>query len=202
MAMTITHISCGGESDDIEKEDHSPVMSMLTGSKKKAWTWDTSVGTYGRVWGNMGYLGGDGSLVGTIGEGEWWGVSNSEEFAGQLDQTDNHRLIGDESMDAYMIFTTDGYIDTYDAKGNHIRGGTFNVVPVENNPWKVANLTTSAGAILWPFEINSYGSKPTMFEVVYLTQNKMTLVYPDGGNFNSLGQWGEATFWHFKQTQK
>jgi hypothetical protein len=26
----------------------------------------------------------------------------------------------------------------------------------------------------------------------------MTLVYPDGGDFGSLGSWGEATFWQFK----
>jgi hypothetical protein len=36
---------------------------------------------------------------------------------------------------------------------------------------------------------------PTWFEIVYLTGDKMCLVYPDGG---SQGAWGEATFWHFK----
>jgi hypothetical protein len=26
----------------------------------------------------------------------------------------------------------------------------------------------------------------------------MCLVYPDKGDFAGLGNWGEATFWHFK----
>ena len=38
----------------------------------------------------------------------------------------------------------------------------------------------------------------TLFDVVYLTASKMTLVYPDGGAFDGLGNWGEATYWHFK----
>ena len=39
------------------------------------------------------------------------------------------------------------------------------------------------------------GNMPTWFDVVYLTNDKMTLVYPDGG---SQGAWAEASFWHFK----
>jgi len=39
---------------------------------------------------------------------------------------------------------------------------------------------------------------PTKFEVVYLTNSKMCLVYPDGGDFGGLGNWAEATYWHFK----
>ncbi|MBQ6916492.1 MAG: hypothetical protein IJQ64_01645, partial [Prevotella sp.] len=66
------------------------------------------------------------------------------------------------------------------------------------NEWKVANMKTTAGTILFPYEINSGGNMPTIFEVVYLTGDKMCLVYPDGGDFGSLGGWGEATYWHFK----
>ena len=39
---------------------------------------------------------------------------------------------------------------------------------------------------------------PTKFEIVYLTDDKLTLVYPSNGNFDSVGGWGEATFWHFR----
>jgi hypothetical protein len=59
-------------------------------------------------------------------------------------------------------------------------------------------MKTDAGSILWPFEINSGGNKPTIFEVVYMTGSQFTLVYPDGGDFGSNGGWGEASFWHFK----
>jgi hypothetical protein len=36
---------------------------------------------------------------------------------------------------------------------------------------------------------------PEWFDVVYLTGDKMCLVYPDGGNQSA---WGEASYWHFK----
>ena len=39
---------------------------------------------------------------------------------------------------------------------------------------------------------------PEVFEMVNITGSTMTLVYPDGGDFGSLGGWGEATFWQFK----
>jgi hypothetical protein len=39
---------------------------------------------------------------------------------------------------------------------------------------------------------------PTTFEVVDMSGSHMTLVYPDGGAFDGLGGWGEATFWQFK----
>ena len=162
----------------------------------KAWTWDT--GVTGAVWGNMGYCGGNGAAVGTSGEGQWWGVTSEEEFAGQLGHSDTGVLTGEESMDAYMIFTPDGTITSYGADGAKIRGGSYELELIGGNEWKVANLNTTAGSILWPFEINSGGNKPTTFEVVYLTGDKMTLVYPDGGDFGGLGGWGEATFWHFK----
>ena len=97
-----------------------------------------------------------------------------------------------------MIFGTDGSINTYTADGNKFRSGVWEFEAIEGNEWKAGNLKTSAGSILWPFEINSGGNKPTTFEVVYLTGNRMTLVYPDGGDFGSLGSWGEATFWQFK----
>ena len=57
---------------------------------------------------------------------------------------------------------------------------------------KIGDLVTNA--ILWPYEINSGGNIPGTYEIAYLTSDKLTLVYPDGG---SQGAWGEATFWHF-----
>ncbi|MBQ0022487.1 MAG: hypothetical protein KBT29_04525 [Prevotellaceae bacterium] len=67
------------------------------------------------------------------------------------------------------------------------------------NDWKMGDLYTDAGAILWPYEINSNGNMPTKFDLVYLSPSKMALVYPDGGAFDALGGWGEASFWRFKK---
>ena len=165
---------------------------MLAGyDSGKSWTWDTSI--TGAVWGNMGYQPGDGASVGTAGNGQWWGVTTSEEFNGQLQHTEDETNHGDGDLDAYMTFGTDGLLNAYDASGKAIRTDTYEIVPVQGNTWKVADLKTKA--ILWPYEINSGGNIPGTYEVVYLTGDKMTLVYPDGG---SQGGWGEASFWHFK----
>jgi hypothetical protein len=157
----------------------------------KSWTWDPSV--TGAVWGNMGYQPGDGASVGTAGNGQWWGVTTSEEFNGQLQHTEDGTNHGDGDLNAYMTFGTDGILKAYDANGNEIRSSAYEFVPVAGSDWKIADLKTTS--ILWPYEINSGGNIPGTYEVVYATGSQMTLVYPDGG---SQGAWGEASFWHFK----
>ena len=175
----------------------------------KDWTWDSGVDADGNalvVWGNMGYCGGAGSAVGLNHEGQWWGVVAETEteagsgngFMQQLQHTNDGAAHGDESMDAFMTLNVDGTIVRHAGDGSVINSGTYELVPVEGNEWKVADLNTTAGTILWPYEINSGGNMPTTFEVCYLTGSKMCLVYPDGGDFGSLGGWGEASFWHFK----
>ena len=174
---------------------NSDFIGMAAGYKDgKDWTWDSSV--TGAVWGNMGYCGGNGSDVGISGNGQWWGVTSTDEFNGQLNHTPNGANAGDGDLDAWMTFGTDGKIHAYNAGGSEIRTGTYEFKAVDGNAWKIADLKTDA--ILWPFEINSGGNNPGTFEVVYMTNDKMTLVYPDGGNYGGLGAWGEATFWHFK----
>ena len=166
----------------------------------KSWTWDTGAVTEGDwagvVWGNMGYCGGAGADV-QKGNGAWWGVKTSEEFNGQLQHTEDNANLGDGDLDAYMTFGTDGTLNAYDASGKLIRTAPYEFVPVEGNDWKVADLNTKA--ILWPYEINSNGNIPGTYEVVFMSGSQMTLVYPDGGAFDGLGNWGEATFWHFKK---
>ena len=174
---------------------NTDVSGMVAGyDTGKNWTWDNSI--TGAVWGNMGYCGGAGSDVGASGNGQWWGVTSTEEFNGQLQHTDTGANAGDGDLDAYMTFGTDGLLTSYSASGSVVRSGTYEFEMVTGNDWKVANLKTNA--ILWPFEINSGGNIPGVYEVVYLTSDKMTLVYPDGGAFDGLGSWGEASFWHFK----
>jgi hypothetical protein len=180
----------------------SDMAGMLAGYDEagKTWTWDTGAVTDGDwagvVWGNMGYSGGSG-IDAAKGGSTWWGVKTSAEFNDQLQHTDTGTNIGDGDLDAYMVFA-EGQITSYDASGKKIRGGAFELDKSVANDWKVADLKTDAGSILWPFEINSNGGKPTTFEVLYLSGSQMTLTYPDGGDFGGLGNWGEATYWHFK----
>ena len=178
---------------------NSDIEGMAVGYGKEAskdWTWDYD-GT-NTVWGNMGYCGGSGADVGTAHNGQWWGVTNEEEFMGQLNHTNDGAAHGDEIMDAFFSLASDGSIKRYAGNGSLINSGKFEFDTSVANDWKVANLNTTAGTILFPYEINSGGNMPTSFEVVYLTGSKMCLVYPDGGDFSSNGSWGEATYWHFK----
>ncbi len=177
-----------------EKEE---IVKMLSGTKSgKSWTWNSDTST-GYVWGNMGYCGGDGNEV-PNGAGVWWGVSTAEELKDYLQFTPDGQAHGDESMNAYMTLTPDGTIVRYAGDGSVINSGTYSIEVVEDNDWKIANLHTTAGTILFPYEINSNGNMPTVFEVVSLSDDQLTLVYPDGGRFSELGSWDEATFWNFK----
>jgi len=186
-----------GEATFWQFKSNSDVEGILAGfGEGNSWTWNPDA-LDGVIWGNMGYCGGPGANA--VASGKWWGVTSEEEFAGQLQHSNTGALTGEESLDAYMTFTPEGQLKKFDASGKQLNDGTFSVDLVEGNEWKVANLNTSAGAILWPFEINSGGNMPTTFEVVDLTGDKMTLVYPDGGAFDGLGGWGEATFWQFKK---
>lgn len=177
----------------------SDQLGMVAGyDAGKDWTWDSSI--TGAVWGNMGYCGGAGADVGKTGNGQWWGVTSTEEFNGQLNHSHNGANNGDGDVDAYMTFGTDGILTSYTPGGDVIRKGTYEFKAVKGNDWKVADLVTDA--ILWPYQINwkdnGFDAIPGTYEVVYLTNDKMTLVYPDGGAYDGLGNWGEATFWHFK----
>ena len=175
------------------------VMGMAAGYSKngaKDWTWDYD--GENTVWGNMGYCGGNGADVGVSHNGQWWGVVSADGFADQVNHTTEGALQGDEQEGAYFSLALDGSIVRYSGSGSVINKGSFELNRVSGNAWKVADLNTTAGTILWPYEINSGGNQPTTFEVVYLTNGKMCLVYPDGGNFGALGAWGEATYWHFK----
>ena len=163
-------------------------------SASKDWTWDGSIGS-GEVWGNMGYMPGSGASVGLEGNGKWWGCLTEEDFAGQLQHSNDGKLHGDESESAYFTLTGEGTIVRHAGDGSVINSGVFSIDKVDGDDWKVGTLNTTAGTILWPFEINSGGNMPTWFDIVYLTSDKMCLVYPDGG---SQGSWGEATYWHFK----
>ena len=181
---------------------------MASNSGKKIWKWDPTIN--GTIWGNMGYCGGSGADVALNGNGQWWGVTGPEDdaeagtngFESQLGHSVSGAMTGEEDLDAYMVFTEDGNVLKYDKDGQLINSTTYELQnydanAIANGAWKCGNLVTGENSVLWPFEINAGGKYVTNFEVCYLTVGKMCLVYPDGGDFGALGNWGEATFWHF-----
>ena len=184
----------------------APEMAILCSDEgKKVWKWNTNANN-GRVWGNMGSDGKSSGKDFAMSGGEWWGVTSEEEFMTQLNHTNDGKAHGDESMDATMVFSEDGYITCYDAKGKEIRKGKFSVLDYDPNyeksVHKCGTLHTDKGSILFPYEINSGGNMPTDFEIAYMSPTRLVLTYPDKGKWgNDDGPWSEGTFWQFTSTE-
>jgi hypothetical protein len=175
------------------------VIMLATADGSKTWTWDNSL-SGGTVWGNMGY----GSYTSAdVNQSQWWGITSEEDFAEYTNQTNDGLLHGDESFNATMVFNSNGTMKKYDGEGNLMQEGSYEIVGFHNdNPsyiHEMGKLKITAGAILWPYAINTNGSMPSVFEIACLTDDKLTLVYPQNGAFNDYGSWCEATYWHFKK---
>lgn len=184
------------------KSDLEPELKLLcSDSGTKVWKWNTKAPD-GICWGNLGNWGGfDGKDFALTGNNKWWGVGSPEELANQLGHSDTGVTTGEESAGATMVFTEDGEIFCYDEKGDQIRKGTFTVEGYDPTYAAysgecVGYLVTSPGAILFPFEINANGNKPTRFEIFYLSPGRLCLGYPDTGEWKADKN-NEGTFWQF-----
>ncbi|HIZ31964.1 MAG TPA: hypothetical protein H9814_00225 [Candidatus Bacteroides merdigallinarum] len=180
----------------------SDILGCLTDGDEAKWTWDT---TTGECWGNGQYASNDGEAFADDRAGQWWGVTTPEDLVGQLNHSNTGEATGEESASAYMIFTADGEITTYNGSGEEIRSGTFSVTSnngerVVNSesgqPWQLGTLTTTEGAILFPFKINGGGEMPTEFDVMKISDDQLVLVY--GGN----GAGNECTYWRFRKVRE
>ena len=173
----------------------------MTNFDTKDWTWDTEFREDGAVWGNLGYAAGEDWTSGI-----WWGAK-PEDLTGQLQHSDTGVATGEESADAYMTFNwKNGKVTCYAADGSEIRSGNYSVmwlggeriqqsVDGSQANWAYGTLSTDPGSILFPFQINSGGNKPTDFEIIELDAEHLKLIYAPEGT----GSWGEATWWAFKK---
>ena len=180
---------------------HSDDEAALTNFDTKDWTWDTEFREDGAVWGNLGYAAGEDWTSGI-----WWGCPPAA-LTEQLKHSDTGVATGEESADAYMTFNwKTGKVTSYAAGGAEIRSGNFSVTWLGGEPsqpsvdgsqakWAYGTLTTDPGSILFPFQINSGGNKPTDFEIMELDADHLKLIYAAPGT----GGWGEATWWAFKK---
>ena len=172
----------------------SPEIKYLaSNSGSKKWVWDTSVN--GQAWGNLAYACGPGEEFFVGGANQWWGCEP------EMDTS----KAGEGDSGAYMIIYEDGNIKTFDAAGNKLREGTFEVTnydgtrhDVGGNPWDLGKFTTNTPAILYPYMINGGGKLVTYFEILGLTNDQLCLVYPGE---SAPGAWAEATFWRFKAVE-
>lgn len=184
----------------------TPEMRLLASDAygKKIWKWDTEFRGDGGAWGNLGYAPGDGASFANEGNGIWWGCPPAD-LTGQLQHSNTGQATGEEDPNAYMEFYDDGNIITYDGGGNQIRKGKYSVTNYNGQRdkasidgsqanWSYGTLTTTEGAILFPFQINGGGNMPTNFEIMQLDANHLKLIYAAPG----AAAWGEATWWAFK----
>lgn len=193
--------------------DLTPEMRLLASDAygKKIWKWDTEWREDGGAWGNVGYAAGSGADFALNGNGACWFGCAPADLVGQLEHSDTGVATGEEDPNAYMEFYDDGNIITYDGGGNQIRKGKYSVegyTGERNHPsidggqqeWSLGTLKTTAGSILFPFQIN-YNKEhhdgvrcPTNFEIMQLDANHLKLIYVSPGT----GSWKEATWWAFK----
>ena len=172
----------------------------------KKWTWDTDLYADDKdhknaVWGNAGYCATSETDIfdGNHFPGKWWGctptdVDEASSFSGQLQHSNTGVLTGEEESGAYMVFNRNKLLK-YKADGTLLNTGTFSTDSKKNViGTDFGYLNTSEGAILWPFKINGDGYRPTSFEIAFLSDSKLQLIYADAGT----GGWGECTWWAFK----
>lgn len=167
----------------------------FTNMSSKQWTWDVDWRSDGGAWGNAGYQAGDGASFVNDGNGIWWACAPAD-LSTQTKHSAGDRQAGEEDPNAYMTWSISGkQIQTFDANGNQIRKGTFSFDTSTANDWKKGDLTTSAGSILFPFQINGGGYEPTTFEIMQIDADHMKLIYAPAGT----GSWSECTWWAFKK---
>ncbi len=197
----------------------NPEELYFSGMNGKAWRWDTE-SPVGICWGNGGFRAGTFDEI-FNGSGKWWGINTTDDesdggFLGQIDhmtEGETFEQSGGDVDSTYMAVSLSGSITCYRGIGNLsedkvIRAnGTYQFVDYDetgesHRGFYQGHMITSAGAILWPYEINSGGNQPTEFEVVKLTSEQLLLCYPDGGfadDDESMDwSWGECTYWYFR----
>lgn len=164
----------------------------------KMWTWkETSINGGGAVWGNAGDSGEMWSEDNI--SSAWWGCgtvdgSCSITFQDNLNHSSIGELTGEEYSGSTMVFGSDGKLTKYDQNGSLLNEGYYSIslIPDYNNA-RYGVLTTSVGAILWPYQINGGGYMPTEFDIAYITEESLILRYSPWG----AGSWGECTWWSF-----
>ena len=180
------------------------IKNLASNAGSKKWKWDTSVN--GQAWGNFAYAMGNGEDFFLNGANQWWGCTPdllwSKDEGGQYGHTDgDDSKAGEGDPNAYMVFTEDGDVTTYDKTGKALRSGKYTVTnydgtrhDVGGNPWDLGTLTTSEPAIMYPYMINGGGKTVTEFEILGMNDDQLVLVYPGSA---VAGSWNEATFWRF-----
>jgi hypothetical protein len=191
-----TVVSFGSSVNVYVPADLAPEVKVLTGdSGVKAWTWYPINGS---TWGNAGYIGVADQANVAAGEipGFWWGCEPEQLETEQIQHTGG-TAYGYGDPNAYMIFNEDGECISYKADGTQIAKGTYSLEDYDpsGSSYLYGTLKTTGAPILMPFSINTGGTRVNEFEVIYVDENMMSLIYKGS---NAEWGWGECTWWRFK----
>jgi len=188
-------------------QELAPEIKLIASNYgKKTWKWVSGA----RCWGNCDQ---SGATLPDVG-GEWWGCDTPEDLLTQLQHSGGAEH-GDESADAYMIFTEDGVVTSYRPDGTVIRSSAYKIndyteelhgydydahgadnagLAVHKDNWTHGVLTTDEAGILFPYLINEGGEAATKFQISKLTTDKMILT----AACHRWQDWGgETTYWRF-----
>ena len=173
--------------------DLAPEVKVLTGETgMKAWKW---YAVDGACWGNAGWNAGKAASPVDI-PGKWWGCT-PEQLETEQVQHAGGTVYGYGSDNAYMIFNEDGECISYREDGTQIAKGTYTFK--DYNPegtgsgYGYGTIETTDAPILFPFDINTDGKRTNAFHVAYVDPNVLALISDKGS-----GDWGECTWWRFK----
>lgn len=168
------------------------MLFVVSDNGKKVWKYSLT-----EPWGNASYNAADGSgFISPEIANKWWGCPTPDELNGQKQHIGGGVPTGDEANGAYMVFTEDGVVSTYDPTGQEIRSGKFEIKdydPARSSKWGIGKLVTSVPATLFPWPINESKVGVTEFDIMYLTPQNMTLAYVAPGT----GDWEGITWWRF-----
>lgn len=173
-------------------QNKSGYNDALNGGSQRSWTWNSNGNAF---WGNAGSTGAGANFTAGVVDGQWWGVTSTEEFLGQLSHAPGGAATGAENTDAYMVFDVNGTVTSYAADGSKIASSDYEVSDFDekrSSGWQLGKLT--APGILFPYSINTSGASPANFSIMYIDADNLTLV----DDKSDVGGWGEITFWLFK----
>ena len=129
--------------------------------------------------------------------GLWWGCLPEQLETEQVSHSGG-TVYGYGDPNAYMVFNEDGECISYKADGTQIAKGSYslnNYDPDCTDGYHYGTLVTTDAPILFPFIINTGGTRANEFDVVYVDPNNLSLVCANG---QGAWSWGECTWWRFK----
>ena len=180
-------------------------VEMLIGTGNSVWEWAEDGNAF---WGNAGHTGNGAGYNAKDIDGKWWGVEKVQDlckqdsYAGEWWNEFGYKMT---EKGPYMVFSEDGTLEALNSEGT-ICTSQWKLSLWDwkrTDGWQLGKLSAKnedgISPVLFPFVINEGGVIPDEFDVMYLDDSNMTLVYTNGGD---PGSYSEITYWRFRRVEK